>query len=461
MKSKKQNHGRETATRRKLGTFSQAARRRAVKLVLFKKHTFAQAAEAVGCSAGSVIRWVKELGDAVRAENPNRHADMGYKPNYPEEKRVKAVKMMLYQGLSCTETAEKIGCSVTSVLSWTRQLGDSVRSETGGKPVKDHRSLCRLFPEKTKMEAARLVLVKGYSYRKAAKAVGSTATSVQNWTSLFADRIKAESPEEFKGRNRPVKMMFTNEDRMKAVQMVLVHGYSSHDAARAVGCSPGTVRSWVRRFQNGSNTAIPCPPAGESVPGFRSYPKTKREECVRAVLYEGQNCKQAADMLGCHPGTVQRWVGIERERLRRSSLAGTEPGLPDSAPVKRPKLIRNKSDLPEACRKLTGEPLSRKCAFITRHIGLHPIKTLCKHLEITEKEYHHWMNTYSEYRAKPKQNLLSRLVNTVSKQYREKIGYRKIHKILKEKGFVYTQHQVMCACQESGIADVRYSKETP
>ncbi len=249
---------------------------------------------------------------------------------------------------------------------------------------------------------------------------------------------------------------------MKAIRLVLVHGYSGCDVGRMIGCSPATVQSWVRQFKS-SGASLPYIPFNENDLKYRSYPKKKQQECIDAVIRHGQSCEEAAKILGCHPVSVRRWVEKERVRLGKISKERTGTAA-DSAATEsaEPERIRTKNGLIEACRKITGASSDEKCGFVMRYVGRFPVKMMCENLGLEEETYLRWLKTAAaQHRKKPKQSLLSRLVNTVSKQHRGKIGYRKIHKILKEKGFVYTQHQVMCACQEAGIADVRYSKETP
>ncbi len=117
---------------------------------------------------------------------PTRRND---KLSFSENERTKAVKLVLFKKYSYEDAAKEVGRSASTVYKWVRRHSDEAKEERREEPQRDKWPPKHLFPKEKQMEAVRLVLIQGYSYRKTAEVIGSSVSSVQNWVYRLGGKI--------------------------------------------------------------------------------------------------------------------------------------------------------------------------------------------------------------------------------------------------------------------------------
>ena len=254
------------------------ARREAVVDAYLAGASAAEAAEAHGVSASSVLRWVSEAGHKPRGSG-SRGASGG----------VEAVAAYL-AGATAKEVASTYGVRANTVLKWVREAGHTPRPG---------------WVDRKGTEPSREAVVDAYR-AGASAAAAAEAHGVSAWTVLAWVRQAGHEPRSAAAAGQVAHA---------AAAGAYLAGASAASVGTAFGVSRRTVLGWVRAAGHAARP-VGHKLAGGSGPAAAAA--LRRAEAVAAYI-DGASAKAAAEARGVSASSVLRWA---RQAAVAAYLAG-------------------------------------------------------------------------------------------------------------------------------------------
>ena len=295
--------------------YSEREQIRAVEMVLYEGYTQIEAGERFGCTTSTISRWMLELKNKVIAINPDR--PLTYTENFrkdDEEGRLRAVEMVLYEGVSITEAAERMKCGKTTIWTWLRLYSDRVKAMNPGRPLNDARPPHKTFTDEDRKKIVEEFLYSGKSYIDLEKEYGCSNSSIYSWLKQFREEVVAENP----GRplyNRSLLRGTPLEERLKAVEMLLYSGMSSHQVAKQFGHDSWTILGWEKECRDQVIARNPGRPIVYQRAETDPYPVRDRINAAKLVIFGGKKFEEVAERFGYRQATVRKWVQRYYDKL--------------------------------------------------------------------------------------------------------------------------------------------------
>ena len=487
-------------------------KKEAVKRVLFEGAATYRVSQELGVAFTTVKNWIARYAEQVKAENPGIPLAVPQEPrgSHPVQERIRAVEMILYEGLSYGEAANRFGCSQATVFNWLRAYREQVTAANPGRKLNRYKNVRNTVPRKARtsqeknagsrrtakpqrkpsvtaevrMQTAKRVLFEGCTPARAAAEVGRSAQSILLWVHKYEAALKEMYPDlpvnDGRGKEarrkerlflerataaaRPKRVKnetltgisalfqepeFDKAARLKAVHAVVVGGLTPEDVAERISAKTGDVNAWVQQL-GGRIRKKPADSAGRNRRTDRY-----RRSAVYKILFEQYPLKKAAEKLGCPAARMRRWVLEEYRYLREAHPRKFEQitwqPKPKKTVSKKAKTVppEEKAFLQESQGVLEAD-IKTKFGFIKEKSGTYAVPMMCRRLGVDESTYEQWNNTPAKNLAVGRDSLAEK-VKEINASMGGKANAQQIWKALGEQGILCGIGQVYEICKELGI----------
>ena len=247
--------------------YPQWLRNKAVRMVIGNGMTPKAVAEELDISKEAVSKWVYQY---------KKKHNMPMRKPYSQKFKNALVKMVTEVHIDIGKVAKRFNVPRVTLSRWVHQYGSEyiIKKQVQARELKN--------------QAIKMVIEDNISEVQVAKDLKISRGTISSW--IYQHRKK---------HNIPVhKISYSQEQKDKAIEKVIVQGLSIKAVAKELRASESSVSSWIRQHKEENDI---------EVKKIEYYPSELKEEAIEMMIEDKMRVAQVAKKLDVSKDNLRRW----------------------------------------------------------------------------------------------------------------------------------------------------------